>query len=87
MSQTSTERTTDVHQEESKSPRASGKSDAILEAGALDRPARDPFAMAPSELSSFLEAQVESGCGYTKGDGRDHCIDQRYGKEQPALGG
>ena len=47
----------------------------------------DPVALAPSGLSSFLEAQVESDCEYTKGDGRDHCIDQRYGNEQPALGG
>jgi hypothetical protein len=46
----------------------------------------DPFAMAPSGLSSFLEAQVESDFAYTKGDGRDHCIDQRDGNEQPALG-
>ncbi len=47
----------------------------------------DPFAMAPSGLSSFLEAQVESHFEYTKGDGRDHCLDQRHGKEQSALGG
>jgi len=47
----------------------------------------DPFAMAPSELSSFLEAPVESHFEYTKGNGRDHCIDQRHGKEQSALGG
>ena len=46
----------------------------------------DPFAMASSGLSSVLEAQVESDFEYTKGDGRDHCIDQRDGNEQPALG-
>jgi hypothetical protein len=47
----------------------------------------DPFAMAPSGISSFLETQVESDFEYIKGDGRDHCIDQRDGNEQPALGG
>ena len=68
-------------------PGAPGSSDAVLEESALDRPARDPFAMAPSGLSSVLEAQVESVFEYTKGDGRDHRIDQRYDNEQPALGG
>lgn len=56
----STEQTTSMHQEGSKPPGASGKSDSVLETSALDRPARDPFAMAPSGLSSFLEVQVES---------------------------
>jgi hypothetical protein len=46
----------------------------------------DPFAMAPSGLSSFLEAHVESHFENIKGDGRDHCVDQRYGNEQSALG-
>ncbi len=75
-----------MHQEGSKPPGASGKSDSVLETGALPCPARDAAALASGALPRVLEAQIQGELEEAEADARDHRLDQGNGSKQPNVG-
>ncbi len=82
----STEQATGVHQEGSKPTGASGKSDSVLEASTLDRPGRRPFCDGTARAFGFSGSTSRKPLRLNQRWRERHCVDQRHGKEQSALG-
>jgi hypothetical protein len=66
------------------SPRALSKVGSNMEPSPPHRPTRDTARLPSGALSSLLETQVQGLFSQAKGRGRNDCLDQRDGDEQPA---